>query len=69
MAVPKRLPVFDDKDQEPYLEVPVTEESMARRRQIAAMIRERMAIPPTEVERKLWEELKSSIRNRRSTIS
>jgi hypothetical protein len=68
MAVSKHLPVYA-KDQEPHLEVPVTEESMARRRQIAAIIRERMAVPPTEIERELWEELKSSIRHRRLTAS
>lgn len=68
MPVPKRITVRT-RDLEMKADIPVSEESMARRRQIAAMIRERMAIPPTEVERELWEELKGSIRNRRSTIS
>ncbi|HKH46011.1 MAG TPA: hypothetical protein VKM72_15225 [Thermoanaerobaculia bacterium] len=38
-----------------------SEEAMAKRKTLAGHIRDRMAKPATEVEQKLWQELKAGV--------
>ncbi len=45
-----------------------TEEEMAKRKILADHIRDRMAKPATEVEQKLWQELKAGIEGDRLTF-
>lgn len=40
---------------------PASEEEMVKRRRFIEMLREQMAVPPTEEELELWQEFKASL--------
>ncbi|HET9228159.1 MAG TPA: hypothetical protein VFR31_15895 [Thermoanaerobaculia bacterium] len=40
---------------------PASEEEMVKRRRVIEMLREQMAVPPTEEDLELWQEFKASI--------
>ena len=48
---------------------PSSDEEMVKRRRVAAMIRERMAMPVTEEGQQLWQELKDELDRARQSRS
>lgn len=61
--------VVRHEGQEDEIQDAASDEEMVKRRRVAAMIRERMAMPVTEEGQQLWQELKDEIDRARQSCS
>lgn len=61
--MPKRAVAYE-RDRELEMDL-VSDEEMARRMRLVEILRERMAIPPTELDLQLWEEFKEELEKER----